>query len=88
MSFIDWSDSEGKFDLFAEFIRDEINDSFRDPQRQQFLRCLLRDVSSASEVTIPNAIKKLKAIQDSIQEEFKSDPVYLHLIDLVNEFAL
>jgi hypothetical protein len=85
MSFIDWSDSQGMFDLFKEFIRDEINDSFTDPARQQFLSQLLTEVSSANEVTIPNAVKKLRAIQDSIQEEFKADSVYLHLIDLINE---
>ena len=85
MTFIDWSDSEGMFDLLIEFIRDEINDSPGDADRQQFLRQLLAKVSAADEVTVADAIKKLTSIQDSIEEEFKSDPVFLHISDFIHE---
>ena len=85
MTFIDWSDSEGMFDLFEEFIRDEINQSIEDPERQQFLRHFLREVSSMNEVTIANAILKLREIQDSIPDEFQTDTAVLHLADLIHE---
>jgi hypothetical protein len=85
MTFIDWSDSEGMFDLLIEFIRDEMNDSSGDASRQQFLGHLLTKVSAATEVTVADAIKKLAAIQDSIDEEFKTDPVFLHITDFMNE---
>ena len=83
MTFIDWSDSEGMFDLFIEFIRDEMNDG--DEQRQKFLRHVLKSVRSVNELTVGDAIKKLIEIQDSIDEEFKTDPVFLHLTDFINE---
>jgi hypothetical protein len=85
MTFIDWSDSEGMFDLFKEFIRDEMNDSLEDKERQQFLNHLLREVSSLNEVSIVDALKKLGAIRDTIQGEFRTDPAFLHLIDLIHE---
>lgn len=86
MTFIDWSDSEGMFDLFIEFIRDEMNDSLEDPHRQQFLGYLLGKVRSASnERTLGDAIQKLTAIESSIDEEFKTDTVVVHIIDFINE---
>jgi hypothetical protein len=85
MAFIDWSDSEGMFDLLIEFIRDEMNDSPGDPDRQQFLGYLLTKVSASNECTVADAIKKLTAIQSSIDEEFKTDPVVLHITDFINE---
>ena len=85
MTFIDWSDSEGMFDLLVEFLRDEMSDSHGDANRQQFLAQLLTKVSALNEVTVANAGKTLRAIQDSIDEEFKQDPVFLHITDLINE---
>lgn len=85
MTFIDWSDSEGMFDLLVEFIRDEMSDSRGDANRQQFLAQLLTKVSALNEVAVANAGKMLRAIQDSIDEEFKQDPVFLHITDLINE---
>jgi hypothetical protein len=85
MSFIDWSDPEGMFDLFIEFIRDEINDSSGDAARQQFLQHLFKKVSTTESGTVADAIKTLKAIQNAIDEEFKTDPVALHMTDFINE---
>jgi hypothetical protein len=85
MTFIDWSDSEGMLDLLVEFIRDEMSDSHGDTNRQQFLAQLLTKVSALNEVTVANAGKMLRAIQDSIDEEFKQDPVFSHITDLINE---
>ena len=71
------------FDLLIEFIRDEMNDG--DAERQEFLGHLLTTVNAINEVTIADAIKKLTEIQDSIDEEFKTDPVFLHITDFINE---
>lgn len=87
MAFIDWSDSEGMLDLLIEFIRDEINDSPGDADRQQFLGHLLTKVSSFNEITVADGIKRLMAIQDSIDEEFKTDQVFLHITDFINELV-
>ena len=78
MTFIDWSDSEGMFDLLIEFIRDEMNDSHADPDRQQFLGYLLTKVGESDHGTVADAIKNLRVIQDSIDEKFTTDPVVLH----------
>jgi hypothetical protein len=85
MTFMDWSDAEGMFDLLTEFIRDEINDSPGDPHRQQFLNYLLTQVNASNEGTVADTIKKLTAIQSSIDEQFKTDPVVLHISDFINE---
>ena len=57
MTFIDWSNSEGMFDLLVEFIRDEMSDSRGDANRQQFLAQLLTKVSALNEVAVANAGK-------------------------------
>ena len=85
MTFIDWSDAEGMFDLLLEFIRDEMSTSLGDGDRQQFLRELIVKVSAAKEGSATNAIKTLTAIQESIDEEFRTDPVFLHITDFIEE---
>jgi hypothetical protein len=45
MTFFDWSDSDGMFDLFIEFIRDEMNASSGDRSREKFLAGLLVKVN-------------------------------------------
>jgi hypothetical protein len=85
MTFIDWSDSEGMFDLLLEFIRDEKNASVGDVPRQRFLSRLLIETMAAQEMTPKEAIQRLKAIQDLVDEEFKNDPVLLHVMHLVEE---
>lgn len=72
-------------DLFIEFIRDEMNDSHVDAERQEFLGYLLKKVRAANELSVTETIKKLRAIQDSIDEEFQTDPVFLHITDFIHE---
>jgi hypothetical protein len=83
MSFIDWSDSEGMFDLLIEFIRDEMN--YGDAQRQEFLAHLLTTLSTINDATVEDVFKKLEVIQDSVDEEFMTDPAFLHINDFINE---
>jgi hypothetical protein len=85
MTFIDWSDSEGMFDLLVEFIRDEKNASVGDASRQQFLTDLLVKVMAAKELAPTKAINHLRAIHDSTGDEFKEDPVLLHVMDFIEE---
>ncbi len=85
MTFIDWSDGEGMVDLFQEFLRDELNDSLADTERQGFLNQLLGDVRSACEAKFVDAIQRLRAVQESIPGEFSADPASLHLEDLIQE---
>ena len=85
MTFIDWSDAEGMVELFEEFIRDEMNDSLEDTERQQFLGHLLGDVEPIREVGMEDAIQRLRTIQESLREEFRADLVSLHLADLIDE---
>ena len=85
MTFIDWSDAEGMVELFEEFIRDEMNDSLKDTERQQFLSHLLGDMEAIREVGMEDAIQRLRTIQESLREEFRADPVSLHLADLIEE---
>ncbi len=85
MTFIDWSDAEGMVDLFQEFVRDELNDSLADTERQGFLNQLLGDVTSVRETEFGDAIHRLRAIQESIPGEFSADPASAHLADLIQE---
>ena len=85
MTFIDWSDAEGMVDLFQEFVRDEMNDSLADTERQRFLNHLIEDVRSTREAKPVSVIPRLRAIQDSIPGEFSADPASLHLADLIQE---
>jgi len=72
-------------ELFEEFIRDEMNDSLEDTERQQFLSHLLGDVEPIREVGMEDAIQRLRTIQESLREEFRADLVSLHLADLIDE---
>ena len=83
MTFIDWSDAEGMVDLFQEFVRDELASA--DPERKQFLNQLLGDVRSIREAKLVDAIEQLRALHDSIPDDFSADPASVHLSDLINE---
>jgi hypothetical protein len=85
LTFIDWSDAEGMVDLFQEFVRDELNHRPADTERQVFLNQLLEDVWSMREAKDVDAIRRLRAIQESIPGEFSVDPASLHLADLIEE---
>ena len=73
------------FDLFREFVRDELNDSLGDGERQDFLNQLLGDVTSIRNVGLVDAIQALRTIQESMPKEFSADPVSSHLSDLIHE---
>jgi len=85
LTFIDWSDAEGMVDLFREFVRDEWNGSPADPDRWRFLQQLLAEVGCLRAVELVDAIQRLRALRDSIPDEFSADPVSVHLSDLIHE---
>jgi hypothetical protein len=85
VTFIDWSDSEGLFDLLLEFIRDEKNASIGDPPRQRFLTELLLKVKATNKLASTKATMYLRGIRDSIDDEFKDDPAVLHLNHFIDE---
>jgi hypothetical protein len=85
LTFIDWSDAEGMLELFQEFVRDELNDCLADTERQKFLNDLLEDVASIREANVGGAVRRLRAVQESIQDEFSGDPASAHLADLIEE---
>jgi hypothetical protein len=85
MTFIDWSDSEGMFDLLLEFIRDEINSCVGDNARQKFLESLSVNVTAVRRIAPGKAISRLRDIHDSVAEEFKDDPAILHISDFIQE---
>ena len=72
-------------ELFEEFIRDEMNDSLKDTEREQFLSHLLGDMEPIREAGMEDAIQRLRTIQESLREEFRADLVSLHLADLIDE---
>ena len=85
MTFMDWSDSEGMLDLLTEFIRSELNASYSDAHRQDFLAEMLVRVDTANQAPLANAVNKLRGIRDSIEDEFRNDPVFEHITDLIGE---
>jgi hypothetical protein len=84
VTFIDWSDAEGMIDLYQEFVRDEMSD-VTDLERRRFLGRVLGDVRSIREAGMSDALEKLRAVHDSIDGEFSSDPAATHLTDLIAE---
>ena len=83
MTFIDWSDSEGMLELYQDFVRDEMNGSLADAERQRFLNQILGDVEPIGEEG--NTIERRREIRESIQDEFTADPASTHLVDLIQE---
>src|SRR5438105_1890492 len=87
MSFIDWSDPEGVFDMLVEYVADEKNDAQGDPRREQFLGKLVSQLTAAQTETqdLPEIMGKLKQIVDSMPAEFVSDSVMDHLTACLEE---
>lgn len=89
MTFIDWSDAGGMFDLLLDLVAGEEADCRADSDRQRFLANLLeqlRDVESrSSEAAASSVIQELKDIHDSVDMEFASDTVLDHLRDCIVE---
>jgi hypothetical protein len=89
MTFIDWSDAEEMLDLLMEFVRDANNECGDDIARRRFLSQLLVDLKDVT-AELPNVprdrfIQSLQAVYDSIDEEFKQDPVTGHIADCIVE---
>lgn len=89
MTFIDWSDSEGMLALLIEFVADERNECRGDIKRQQFLADLLLDLTALEEqfatFSGTEGIDELRTIHNSIDQEFKDDPVMVHVKDCIEE---
>lgn len=89
MSFIDWSDSEGMFGLFLDFVADASAECPEDAERHRFLADLLarlRTVASElPEISTAVLIEKLRDIRESVDIDFAQDPVTVHLHDCLEE---
>jgi hypothetical protein len=89
MTFIDWSDSEELFGLLIEYVQDEQAEASSDPERRKFLSGLINDFTELKKQfnTLSGAavVGELKSISDSIDPEFKSDPVVAHVQDCIAE---
>ena len=89
MTFIDWSDFEGMIELLKEYILDEKKECGSDPTRYQFLSELLHEIGSLAEgsdqIKPHFTRKKLQTIYDSIDPEFRDDPVSVHIKDCIAE---
>jgi len=89
MGFIDWSDLEGMFELLVEYVRGEQNECKKDPSRKRFLSQLVCDLKKLdqkfADLSTQETITQLQTIHDSIDSEFKDDPVTIHIQDCIDE---
>ena len=85
MSFIDWSDSEGMLELLSEYVRDATNESSGDSKRHRFLYDLQIQINQLLHLNKNEAAKRLREIHISISQEYKEDPVAIHIRDCVEE---
>jgi hypothetical protein len=89
MPFIDWSDSEEMVGLLIEYISDEGNESHGDRKRNRFLSNLIAEITELEERFSKQfnaeAINQLQKIYNSIDSEFKEDPVTVHIRDCIEE---
>jgi hypothetical protein len=89
VTFIDWSDAEGMFGLFVDFVADERAECDRDPDRLRFLDDLLEQLRNveAKLSLVPDTatIQSLKGLLEFADPGFADDPVVVHLNDLIDE---
>ena len=89
MTFIDWSDAEGMFDLLVDLVADERAECRQDPERLRFVEDLLAQLRTveAKLPQIPAAatIQSLEVIHGSADPVFAGDPVMVHLKDCIDE---
>ena len=89
MTFINWSDSGEMLGLLSEYIADAKAEAQGDPSRVRFLELLSAEVAevtrSESEMTVAEAIERLRQIRDDVDSEFRDDPVVAHLGDCIEE---
>ena len=89
MTYIDLSDVEGMIGLYVDFVADERTECQNDPERLRFVDDLLAQLqpveANLDQVHLPTTIQKLKRLHESADHEFASDPVMVHLNDLLDE---
>ena len=89
MTWIDWSDSEGMFGLLIEYVADAKTECAGDPARRKFLGKLLNDLNEANQrydaITAKQATEVLRNIYESIDPEFRSDEVVIHIADCIEQ---
>jgi hypothetical protein len=89
MTFIDWSDSEELFGLLIEYVQDEKAESNSDLDRRKFLSDLINDLmelkTQFSALSSSDVVSELRNIAESVDSEFKSDPVVTHIQDCIVE---
>jgi hypothetical protein len=89
MTFIDWSDSEGMFGLLLDYVADARAECPEDAERQLFLSELLAQLrATEGQVAEPSpagTIQELRNIHASVDPEFATDPVMVHLHDCIEE---
>jgi hypothetical protein len=78
MTFLDWSDSEEMIGLLIEYVTDQRNES--NGERQKFLSRLLKDLESEQLNVV-----RLQNIYESIDPDFKTDDVVVHVHDCIEE---
>ena len=89
MTLIDWSDSEGIFGLLLDFVADERAECQEDLERQGFLADVLAQLETVGaefpEIPAAVVIQKLRDTHDSVDAEFASDPVVVHIQACIEE---
>lgn len=71
-----------------ELIVDEKNGCAGDPGRQRFLAEILEELNAAKEgfdAGTATVVHHLRVIRDSIDQEFKDDPVAVHIWHCIEE---
>lgn len=91
MTFIDWSDPEEMLGLLTEYVADARQDSQADPGRAAFLDALLNDLTQltrqSDEVSLDEAISRLREIQGIHSDDLGDDPVLRHVEDCIGELV-
>lgn len=89
MTFIDWSDAGGLFDLLLDLVVEEQAGCRVGGERKRFLSDLLTQLRTVEarfpEVPASVVIQELRAIHDSLDAEFANDSVTAHLRDCIDE---
>ncbi|HYC59569.1 MAG TPA: hypothetical protein VEK79_08380 [Thermoanaerobaculia bacterium] len=83
-----WSDPDEMLGLLVEYVADEAATSHGDPDRNQFLSRLLRELDALAvhDFTTTDRVEvTLREVIDSQPGDFASDPVIAHLEACVEE---
>lgn len=89
VTFIDWSDSNGMFELLVDFVANERADCLGDSERGHFLSDLLAELQVVEarlpDLTVSLVIQGLRDTHESADPEFAADPVMVHLKHCIEE---